>query len=114
MSGTETAPLTGPRKFLTLPLRAADDTAKVDALETRILIRQNIRLYIAKCRHRLVLDAVVKGLNDVFFEVLGARIRGNDCLAINIRKFRIGDSKYVHLDAVSQQRNHRMHVLRNS
>src|SRR6478736_1673219 len=90
------------RDFLALPLGAADDTAEVDALELWILVRQYICLHIAECRLSLVLDAVVKGLDDVFFKVLGARIRGDDRLAISVEKFRVGNSKNIHLDTVSQ------------
>src|ERR1700757_1462523 len=88
--------------LLALPLRTADDTAEVDALELRILVRQYICLHIAECRLRLVLDAVVKGLDDVFFKVLGARIRGNDRFAISVGEFRVGDSENIHLDTVGQ------------
>jgi hypothetical protein len=38
------------------------------------------RLHIAECRLRLVLEAVVEGLDDVFFKVLGARIRARRSL----------------------------------
>src|SRR5215468_3289258 len=48
---------------------------------------------MAECRLRLVLDAVVKGLDDVFFKVLGAWIRGVDRFAISVGEFRVGDSK---------------------
>ena len=47
-----------------------------------------------------MLDAVVKGLDDVFFKVLGARIRGDDRLAISVGEFRVGDSENIHLDTV--------------
>src|SRR5258706_10754490 len=100
-----------PRDFLTLPLRTADDTAEVNALEFWILVRQYICLHIAECCLRLVLDAVVKGLDDVLFKVLGTRIRGDDRLAINVGEFGVGDSEDIHLDTVGQKRNHRMHVL---
>src|SRR5258708_24179278 len=58
------------QRFLALPLRTADDTAEVRALKPWILVRQHIFLYIAECRLRLALDAVVKGLDDVLFKVL--------------------------------------------
>ena len=58
------------RNFSALPLRTADDTAEVHALEPWILVRQYICLHIAECRLRLVLDAFVKGLDTVLFEVL--------------------------------------------
>src|ERR1700687_358763 len=91
-----------------LPLRTADDTAEVHTLELRILVREHICFHIAECRLRLVLDAVVKGLDDIFFKMLGARICGDDCLAISVGEFRVGNSKNIHLYAIRQQRNHRM------
>src|SRR5260370_23668815 len=93
------APLRG---FLALPLRTADDAAEVRALELWIFVRQYICLHIAECRLRLMLDAVVKGLDDVFFEVIGARIRGDDRSAISSGEFRVGDSENIHLDTVGQ------------
>src|ERR1700692_4672067 len=90
------------RDFLPLPLRTADDTAEVHALELWILVRQYICLHIAECRLRLVLDAVVKGLDDVFFKMLRARIRGDDGFAIIGGEFRVGDSENIHLDTVGQ------------
>src|ERR1700738_1575344 len=90
------------RDFLALPLRTADDTAEVHALELCILVRQYVCLHIAECRLGLVLDAVVKGLDDVFFEALGARIRCDDRFAIGAGEFRVGDSENIHLDTVGQ------------
>jgi hypothetical protein len=90
------------RDFLALPLRTADDTAKVHAPELWILVRQYICLHISECRLRLVLDALVKGLDDVFFKVLGAQRRGDDCFAISVGEFRIGDSENIHLRTVGQ------------
>src|ERR1700751_981203 len=84
--------------LLTLPLRTADDTAEVHAVKLWILVGKHIRLYIAECRLRLVLDAVVEGLDDVLFKVLGARIGGDDRFAIGVGKFRVGNSENVHLD----------------
>ena len=52
-------------------------------MELWILVRQYICLHIAECRLRFALDAVVKGLDDVFFKVLGVRIRGDDRFAIS-------------------------------
>jgi len=54
--------------FLSSPLRTANNGAEVHALEVWILVRQHICLHIAECRLRLVVDAVVKGLDDVFLQ----------------------------------------------
>src|ERR1700687_3031466 len=91
-----------PWDLLALPLRSADDTAEVRALELWILVRQYIRLHIAECRLRLALDAVVEGLDDVFFKMLGARICGDDRFAISVGEFRVGDTENIHLDTVGQ------------
>src|ERR1700674_2868752 len=91
-----------PRDLSALPLRTADDTAEVHALKLWILVRQYICLHIAECRLRLVPDAVVKGLDDVFFKVLSARIGGDYRFAIRAGKFRVGDSENIHLDTVGQ------------
>jgi hypothetical protein len=95
-------PLRSLRDFLALPLRGADDTAEVHALEPWILVRQDICLHIAEGRLRLLLDAIVKGLDDVFFKVLGARIRGDDRFTVSVGEFRVGDSENIHLDTVGQ------------
>src|ERR1700686_1944804 len=91
-----------PRDLSALLLRSEDDTAEVHALKLWILVRQYIRLHIAECRLRLVPDAVVKGLDDIFFKMLGARICGDDCLAIRVGEFRVGNSKNIHLYAIGQ------------
>ncbi len=57
---------------LGFPARFANDVARVDPLKARVLVRKNIGLHVAERRGRLVLDPVVEGLNDVFFEVLAA------------------------------------------
>ena len=62
------------RVYLSFPLRAADDRAEVYLLEICILVGQYIRIHVAEGRLRLVLVAVVKGLDDLFFKVLGSRI----------------------------------------
>jgi hypothetical protein len=49
-----------------------DDAAEVAALKTRLLVRDDIRLDVAEGRIGLVLDAVVEGSGDVFFELLRA------------------------------------------
>jgi hypothetical protein len=102
------------RSFLALPLRTADDIAEVQAAELWILVGQDIRLHIAECRLRFVLDAVVKVLDNVLFKVLSTWIRGDNRIAIKVGEFRVGDSENIHLDPIGQERNHRMHLLRDA
>src|ERR1700730_14914610 len=102
------------RSFLALPLRTADDIAEVQATELWILVHQDIRLHIAKCRLRFVLEAVGKGMDNVLFKVLSTWIRGDNRVAIKVGEFRIGDSENIHLDPIGQERNHRMHILRDT
>src|ERR1700733_4112505 len=87
---------------LRFPQRTADDTTEVPSLELWILVRQHICLYIAECRLRLVLSAIVKCLDDIFFKCFGSRIRGDYRFAIGVEEFRVGDSENIHLDTVGQ------------
>src|SRR3982074_1024544 len=57
------------RRGLRSPGGGADHAAEIAAPEGRILIRKNIGLHIAERRLRLVLNAVIEGLDDVFFEL---------------------------------------------
>jgi len=51
---------------LPAPSGSSDDAAEIAAGEVRILIREHVGLDVAEGRLRLVLDAVVEGLDDVF------------------------------------------------
>src|SRR3954452_14995 len=62
---------------LPAPGRSSDDAAKIAACEVRILVRKHVSLDVAECRLRLVLDAVVEGLNDVF--LFNCIVRGCAC-----------------------------------
>src|SRR5271169_5747154 len=44
-------------------------------MEMRLLVGEHVGLGVAECRRRLVLDAVIERLHDVFLEVLRARMR---------------------------------------
>jgi hypothetical protein len=58
----------------TPPCRFTDHAAEIASPEGRILVRQRIGLDVAACRVGLVLDGVVESLDDIFFDVLVARI----------------------------------------
>src|SRR5271170_7467256 len=59
----------------TSPGRPADDAAKVDAMGMRLLVRDDVGLDVAEGRLGLVANAGVEGLNDLFLEAIGARMR---------------------------------------
>jgi hypothetical protein len=71
----------------------ADHAAEIAAPEGRILVRENIGLHVAEGRLRLVLDAVVEGLDDVFFEMYVPRMGMNYRLALFIAVFGISEAK---------------------
>jgi hypothetical protein len=49
---------------------AADYAAEIDARELRILVGEHVSLYVAEGSLRLIPDAVVEGLDDVFLEAV--------------------------------------------
>src|ERR1700680_4091119 len=81
------------------PGRGADDAAEIDAGEVRVLIREHVGVDVAEGRLRLVLVAVVEGLDDVFFETRSTRMCMRHRLALRIAVFRIGQTKDIHLNA---------------
>ena len=50
-------------------MRAADNATEITAMKMQLLVGNNIRFHVAKCRIRLVPDAVIESLNDVFLEL---------------------------------------------
>src|SRR3982074_2285220 len=102
------------RRGLRSPGGGADHAAEIAAPEGRILIRKNIGLHIAERRLRLVLNAVIEGLDDVLLEVIRTRVRTYDGLPLRIAVFGISQAKYVHFDARRQERDDRVHVLRDA
>src|SRR5712691_5450024 len=69
---------------LPAPGGVADHAAEVAAGKMRILVREHVGLHVAERRLRLVLDAVVERLDDVFLEVRAARVRMHYRLALRI------------------------------
>src|SRR6202162_1339485 len=90
------------------PGGAADDAAEIAAVEMRLLVRDDVGLDVAEGRIRLVLDAVVEGLDDVIFEMLGAGVGLYDRLALEIAVFGIGQPQHVHFDTRGNERDDRM------
>ena len=80
----------------------------------RVLVGEHVGLDVAEGSVRLVLDAVVERLDDVFLEVAAARIRPHHRLALCVGEVGVGDTQHVHLYARRHQRNNRVHVLWNA
>src|SRR5882672_10111658 len=72
------------RRGLPSPGRGADHAAEIAACEGGILIRENIGFHIAERRLRLVLDAVIEGLDDVFLEMRSTRMCMHHRLALRV------------------------------
>ena len=75
------------------PGGCTDHAAKIAAPEEWIFIRENIGFHITEGRLRLVLDAVIEGLDDVFFEMYVPRMGMNYRLALFIAVFGISEAK---------------------
>src|SRR6185369_7304100 len=73
-----------------VPVRAADNAAEIAAVEVRLLVRDDVGLHVAKGRVRLVPDAVVEGLDDVFLELRRAREGLHHGLALVVGVFLVG------------------------
>jgi hypothetical protein len=82
--------------------------------ERRVLVRQHIGLHVAERRLRLVPDAVIEGLDDLFLEPPLARMQANDRLPHGIVIVGIRQSKHIHFDTGGDQGDDRMHVLRDA
>src|ERR1700682_6308854 len=94
------------------PSRSADHATEVAAPEARVLVRKNVGLHVAECRKRFALDAVVEGLDDVFLEIIAARMRLDHRVSLSIAILGVGQAEHIHLDASRDQSDNRMHVLR--
>src|SRR5204863_6517060 len=60
------------------------------------------------------MDRVVKGLDDLFLEAIGARMCMDNGLALSVGEFGKRNSKHVHLNAGGDECNDGMHELRNA
>src|SRR5439155_17913071 len=58
----------------------------------------------------LVVEAVVEGLDDLFLEAAGARVRADHRLALGLGELGKSDAEHVHLDAGGDERDDGMHV----
>src|SRR5882757_8743169 len=96
------------------PSGSSDHAAEIAADEVRILVREHVGLDVAEGRLRLVLDAVVEGLEDVLLKMPSTRMRMNHSLALRVAVFGIGQAEDIHLDAGGYQGDDRVHVLRDA
>src|SRR5258705_6984608 len=69
---------------LPAPGGSSDDVAEIDAGEMRVLVRQHVGVDVAEGRLRLVLVAVVEGLDDVFLEMRATRMCMHHRLALRV------------------------------
>ena len=86
---------------LSWPGGSANHAAEVAAPEGRILVCEHVGLNVAECGIWLVLYPVVESLNDVFLEMIGARVRMHDSLAFNVAILSVSETEHVHFDASS-------------
>src|ERR1700681_282541 len=77
------------RRGLPSPGGGADHAAEIAAPEGRILIGENIGFHIAERCLRLVLDAVIEGLDDVFLKMRSTRMCMHHRLALRVAVFGI-------------------------
>jgi hypothetical protein len=101
-------------RALFAPGRVEDDAAKVGSLERGVVQGKHVRVHGAGGGFRLVAETIVKGMNDLFFEVISARMRRDDFLALTVRYIEVSDAKDVHLNACGYQGHLRLLMLGNT
>src|ERR1700694_580393 len=99
------------RRGLPSPGGAADHAAEIAAPKRWILIGKNIGFHVAESRLRLVLDAVIERLDDVFLELCRTRVGMHHRLALGIAEFGITEAKHVHFNTDRHECHDRVHVL---
>ncbi len=83
-------------------------------VKVRFLVGEDIGLDVAERRRRLVLDAVIECLDNVFLEVLATRVRLHHRLALGGVVLIVSRSEHVHLHSSGHQGHNRVHVLRDA
>ena len=83
------------------PSGSANHAAEVAAPEGRILICEHVGLNVAKCGLWLVLYPVIESLDDVFLEMIGARVCMHNTLAFTVAILSVSETEHVHFDASS-------------
>jgi len=79
-----------------------------------IFVCEYIRFHVSESSLRIMLDAVVEGLQNVLFEMGCARVRLYDRDAVGVSEAAVVDSEYIHFDACRHGGNYRAHVLRDA
>ena len=79
----------------------------------RLFVGDDVRLDVAEGRIRLVFDAIVEGLDDVFLEALRPGMGLDDRRALDVAVFVISEAEDVHFDTRGKECDNRMHVRRN-
>ena len=92
------------------PGRAADDTAKIGAMEVRVFVGENVGVDVAKRRVWPVFESVVEGLNDFLLEPGRAGVGRNHGVALLVWELLVGDTEHVHLDASGDEGDDWVHV----
>src|ERR1700733_8296672 len=78
------------------PGRLTDHSAEVATAEAGILVCEYIRFHVSESSLRIMLDAVVEGLQNVLFEMGCARVRLSDRDAVGVSEAAVVDSEYIH------------------
>src|SRR6478672_9101513 len=102
--------LGGARMYLAGPGGGADHAAEILGPERGILVGEHIGVDGAESRLGLAVEAVVKGLDDLFLEMAGARVRADHRFALGLGELGKSDAEHVHLDAGGNECNDGMHV----
>src|SRR5271168_4432319 len=110
----ETGVLGVSRTGLPNPGGVADNAAEVAADERGVLVGEDVGLDVAEGGLGPLVDAVVEGLDDVFLELGGAGILGDDGVAELVGVLLVGDSEHVHLHATGEEGDDGVHELGNA
>src|SRR6267142_2713499 len=92
------------------PGRGADHTAEILGPEGGILVGEHVGVDSAEGRLWLAVEAVVKGLDDLFLEAAGAWVRADHGFALGLGELGKSDAEHVHLDAGGNERDDGTHV----
>src|SRR5260370_34194344 len=92
------------------PARGSDHAAEILGPERGTLVGEHVGVDSAEGRLRLVVEAVVEGLDDLFLEAAGARVRADHDFALGLRELGKSDAEHVHLDAGGNERDDGMHL----
>jgi hypothetical protein len=94
--------------------KAEDDATEVSALELGVEEREDIVIYRAEGRFRLLAKAIVEGVNDLLLEVIAAGMGRDHRFALSIRHIEVAHAQDVHFDARRDEGDFGFLVLRNA